>query len=614
MEELIDKGQTGQTWPTVELKVGGFWGFLAKAYVWAVAVYLLSTKAANGPYWVVLATIFALSVPITLALAYSNSIRQIKKLHIFSSKGLLYRFLSRRFFRNILAYCFGILSSLFMLAQFQAFTYFEWIGFFSMPPIFYLTFKLILKVLSKELKPYLTIDTSLKWARLVSPIMLSCAYVLVFPSLSQVTYNSLEEAIQSQGSGSILSSESALLKELVEWMAEVNGIKIYALGKATGWERSWMILIVFGIAYAIYYNACLIMSCFMIPKKEFRRVFGRPTDDVIPPPLSSARVAVLTGVITLLTIAVVIPTFNYVELKLRKDSVSVTTREKVKSAAKSIELVLADDIDGALYRAGTKERVEAEVRVANLKIEHTIDRYNREIDLIFDEMERNVEDYLDWYYSLKAEATRVGKLLFGGLEEYIREQMMQRMKADLLLGRAGRELEGFILEREKIEKELAAKLESILSENRLSVGEANVKVVGTASLKQMMEEVRSPDLIGLKSRLGVGAGAGVAGGIIGTKLIKSMTIKITAKKLAQLGASALAKVLTPLLPASGLAAASFVAGGPITGFLGGAALSVCFEYAALKLEEKLSRENYRNEIVSVLKEMRQEVKVNRSGQ
>src|SRR5690606_19826546 len=86
-----------------------------------------------------------------------------------------------------------------------------------------------------------------------------------------------------------------------------------------------------------------------------------------------------------------------------------------------------EQIGDVFYKKGTIAQL-TEARFNALRhVEHSKTKLENQIDLAFDKLEMNVDHYLDWYYSLVGEYTRIGKLLIGELEAFMIEKLEQSL-------------------------------------------------------------------------------------------------------------------------------------------------------------------------------------------
>ena len=252
----------------------GTW-FLFGALTWSIAIYFLSTRFATSHLWFVMVSVFLFSIPISLTGIYLSTIRQIHRLNIFATHGKLFKLLSGRPLKVTLWITWSIFSSFFMLIQFHNYSPLEWIIFFLIAPIFWLTFLLLHKFIASELKPYLVTGMALSWSRWIAPIIMIAVYlvVLVFYG-DRPNYSSLNDAIAAQKETIANMTGSELVHEASQYLATYDGIKEYALG-LMGAQDSLLPLVLLALgSFVVFYNACGMLSAFIIPRKEYRRVFG----------------------------------------------------------------------------------------------------------------------------------------------------------------------------------------------------------------------------------------------------------------------------------------------------------------------------------------------------
>jgi hypothetical protein len=160
--------------------------------------------------------------------------------------------------------------------------------------------------------------------------------------------------------------------------------------------------------YVVFFNACATLACFVIPLCEYRRVFGSISDNDPPSALPNSRVALASALIAFIVVFVYVPLFAHLEKWLE-------SHPSVVNAIKAGEH-LAERIDGELYHLGTIDKLYVAKAVALGKLNVSRAKLEEQIDLAFDQMENNVDHYLDWYYSLMAEYVRLAKLMTGEIE------------------------------------------------------------------------------------------------------------------------------------------------------------------------------------------------------
>lgn len=290
--------------------------------------------------WIVVLSVFLFSVPILLGGIYGSTIRQIQGLASFASHGSLYRLMSGRILRIIFWVTWALVSSFFMLVQFHTYNLAEWVAFFLVIPVFYALVSACRSVLAKELKGYLVVSRSLRWAAVLTPVIMLALHVAFMSRLGEVpSYESLQVAIDAQKASVADMTGSALVREVSRWLALYNGVKMFALGSLAVHDSLLALVIMAAGSLVIFFNACTILSCFLIPSKEYRRVFGPLCDDPLPPPVRPARIAVISAVVTFLALFIYVPIFAVIEAWMPRTDQLAETVEQVGN-----ELVKKDTI------------------------------------------------------------------------------------------------------------------------------------------------------------------------------------------------------------------------------------------------------------------------------
>jgi hypothetical protein len=605
---------------------GGFVPFFCKALIWGVMTYFMAKKFAVNHFWIVVLSVFLLSVPIALCGIYGNTIRQIRRLAIFAKRGLIFRWLSGRPLKVIFWICWALGSSFFMLVQFHTYNNLEWIVFFLVVPVFWIVFTISRRLIAHELRPYLVTNMALTWSRWLCPLFMLVIYVVLSLHLGKTpAYSSLQEAINDQKAAVADMTGSALVLEASQYLALYNGAKVYALGRLGSQDALWALALLGISRLVVFYNACALLSCFLIPGEEYRRMFGPLSDADKPQPLPLSRIAAIVAVITFVALFVYLPLFAYIEAWFQQTPEVARARQIIESSV----IPKLEQIGDDLFREGTLAQLESARVEALRKVEVSLAHLEEQADRAFDRLEANVDGYLDWYYSLVGEYTRIANLLIGELEDYL----IKKLEESLQQGDAFKELEAALNnalaahESAQIAYQQAA--QKIMDENRIDPGGSPVQVVQRMSLADVLNPPIHEDLISLQTRLLAG-GSGVAiTGVVTAVVIKKITGKLVGTNVLKLAAKALVKVALSKTAgtAGGTATGAFVGGGigsvipglgtvagaAIGGFLGGLAVGVGLDKMLLMLEESLNREEFKREILSAIRAARMEFKAGLKG-
>ncbi len=287
-----------------------------------------------------------------------------------------------------------------------------------------------------------------------------------------------------------------------------------------------------------------------------------------------------------------------------------------------------ETIDGALYKLGTAQQMEA--FSATLQAQ-TLEELERLVNTHFDQMEGNLETYLDAYYSLKSEYGRLLAMIQDAAESVV-GGLTQDAAAAALSTNTAAYMDELLAENLLPEQDLDLQIQEVREnasrvwqQGMAAIREKN-KITHRNGVYQATVNINLDDLMArsapefsarMKGSLAAGAVAGVATGLIVKKLSKELVEKLSVKASQKLAKEVITeageKVLKKSLVGAGLGTAigSIAPGlgnllGAVFGTVAGAAVGVGVDFVALKLEEAVNRDQYREEILAAIREQRQE--------
>ncbi len=596
---------------------------LWKAILWAGVTLALGKAFAIYQFWIVVSRVFfCLSVPIALGRIYWRTIKQISGLSKLKPSGRLHRLMSGRTIRVTFCIAWALGSTLFMLVQFHTYNHLEWIGFFLVIPIFYGVFAACRHFLAQELKDYLVMGYSLRWAILLTPAILLALYAVFCRVLRYPRYDTLKAAIENHKAAVADMTGSALVAEFSQWLAWYDGVKAFAHGNLTAYNAILASFILAIGSYVVFFNACTMLACFLIPAQEYLRIFGPLSNEPVPPPISPTRIAIISAVITFVALFIYVPAFAAIEFWIQGDPRVADIR---KSAEKVVEQI-GDDY----FNKGTIAKIE-EARVEALsKVGISLASVEGEADRAFDRMEGNVDSFLNWYYSLPAEYARILKILTGSLEDYLQDKLMEYLQQGDAFRKVEAALNEALANQKSVQEEYDRTVKKIISENRIKPQGAKFSVVQSISLKDAFNPPVHKDLIDFNKRMAGGVGAGAIVGTVTAVVTKKIVSKIAGKATLKKAAQVLAKVMAGKVAgsaggaaagaAAGAAIGSFVPfigtaiGATIGGIAGGIATGVTVDKLFLMLEEALNRDTFKKELIESIEDARKDFKNKLKGQ
>jgi hypothetical protein len=466
-------------------------------------------------------------------------------------------------------------------------------------PVYWLAHQYSHRFLSVELKKrYVITDFSIVWARLWCPAIMVVVYAGLILAFSSVqNFASLSEALAAKRSGIPEIAGSAVAQVALRLMSFADGIEAYLVGDLKQFGEYLPLLLKVIGGYVVFFNACATFACFVIPSREYRRVFGPVSDDDTPAPLPKNRVALASALITFVAIFVYVPLFAQLE-KWTGDHPNVI--EAIKKVERQ-----AERIDGELYNPGTIEMLEVAKAVALGKLNVSRAKLDGQIDRAFDQMENNVDRYLDWYYSLMAEYVRLAKLMTGEIEGYMARNLYEQLQQGEAFKVVSDAIAAALASHMNVMAEYHQTVKAIMDASRMVLPTgAEAKVVKDVSLNDILSLPTHLDVVAFEGRAAGGAVAAGVSATIAAKVASKGVFKAAAKALSKmavskatavLGGAAVGAAIGSVLPGIGT-----VAIGALGGLIGGLAV----DGALLKLEEVISRDEFKKEILAAIREAR----------
>lgn len=579
--------------------------YILLSLAWLFLVFVGSRLLATEPPIFAALSTLVFSVPVALSGGYSSAANQIRTLSYYKEGGKAHRFFSRRCFVTLVWIIAAPVTTFLMLLQFATYTDIEWVALGFSIPVYWVSHTTLFRFFSGELKKrYEITRVTITWARLLSPLVALCVYgffLWLFDGVA--TYESLSAALAAKRTGLPDQAGSQMVFIALQISTFVDGFKSYAVGPFAHIESHLPHLITALGAYFVFFNACTTFSCFAIPTHELRRVIGPLSEEDIPSPISGQRIFYASAIVTFVALFIYLHAFAWTETWLRGHPMIL---EAIGALENKVE-----NIDGAIYAPGTIAKIEVAKAVTLGKLNVSRATMEGQISRAFDRMEQNVDGYLDWYYSLTSEYVRLAKLLTGQIEGY----MEQKLSEHLQKGEAYKILADSLTTAASTSKavmdEYRGTVDEILTANRLDDEIKQTFVVRTMSMKEIYSTPVHLDAVALTARVSGGAiGASVGAGIgaaVTAKVVSKGVFKAAAKAVAELVAKKAAGAAMGLIvggvAGSVIPAAGTVVGGAIGGLIGG----VVVDAALLRLEESISREVFKQEIVIAIRDAREEL-------
>lgn len=576
----------------------GFRAFSAMAIVWIAGAYFAGQQVASLPFGFVVISVFIFAVPIALSGAYSSAVNQARAMSYYATSGWVYKTLSGRLIRSIFWVLWALTSSFVMLLQFSRYSGLEWLTLCLVIPAFWLVHSKSRQLLSHELrKRYVITSFTIIWTRRLCPVLMLVVYAVLIWSFTEIqSYASLSEALAAKKVGIPNNVGSTVVQAALLLITFMDGTKAYLVGHLKQFNEHLPLLLTIVSGYIVFFNACATFACFVMPPHEYRRIFGPISDDDVPPPLTKSRIAVASAVITFVALFVYLPLFAQLETGIHHHPIVIETIKKFE--------LNVEKIDEAFYNPGTIQKIELAKAIALGKVNVSRATLEGQVDRAFDRMEQNVDSYLDWYYSLSGEYVRLAKLMTGEIEGYMETKLSEKLQQGEAFKDVSDSIKTALARYKNVTDEYRQTANEILDTNRLAVPASGATIVKKVSLNDILAFPTHLDVVAFNNRVAGGAVAAGVSAAVTAKIVGKGAFKAAAKALSKAAISKAAGVVGGAGIGAAIGSVIPFFGTVIGGVIGGAVGGVIVDGALLKLEEAISRSEFKKEIIAAIQEVR----------
>lgn len=583
-------------------------------YVLLFFLWFLSTSFLSGAFWKALLALAAVAVPLALYALYEAAIAKTLRRERYRREGIFFRLFSGRLLIGAIALVLVLLAAPFLLVRLHMLQGWEWLLLVCLVPLQYVGFAACKRLLQHEYKPWLLISAALDWARFICPTLLALVYAAAFSwQRTPPAGGELSTAVATALADVADIDASATLSTLANFFALFEGSKAYFLansGAEGGGLVFWAAVLDF---WMLSYFLGRVLSTALLPRAEWRRVFGPLSDEREVPVLAPRRIAVACALFTFVSFFIGVPFLSSVETQVRASP-------EFQQAFAGTRLRV-ERIGDEYFAQGTIAALERARRVALARLEVSTAELRRKTDAAFAAMAGNVDVYLDWYYSLGAEYARIGHLLTGDLEDYMARKFAETLAQEEVLRDVEAALATSLASSQEANQLHERLVTVLLAQNRVEAAGQELEITQTLSLSEVLVPPRHAELLGVQNRLLASSGGAVAGVFAGAvagklvaKVLTKTSFKLAAKAVAKLAASKAAG--TSLGAGAGAAAGGAIGsvvpglgtaiGALIGGVLGGIAVGVGVDAALIEFEEAVGRDDFRAELLQALEEARRE--------
>lgn len=579
--------------------------FLVLSWGGVGALLWTARSAGAWPPWFLLALLAGLSVPIFLFGTWRASLTRAHELRLFRDGGRLRPLLGRPVLRTTVWLVAAPALALAVVVGAAGANRPTEVALL-VPPALCLLFLLADRVLRAEVAAPHRRAMALRTAVFLAPILLVVVDFTVTLLWGDVArHATLAEAVRANIPQE--PARSQVVDELLRLAAYMNAMEAFAFGKVADWGGAFRLAAWFGIAalnLAFYAGLARAVAMFVLPRAELRRALLPASDVPVPRRLSTLEVAVTSALATVLLVFILIPALAAAEAWLKDNRPSTYV-------AVSVEM-----IDGRPVRPGTIEILEKlrSDTVAGLDVDRAA--LAQAANAGFDTMARNVDAYLDAYYSLPAEYLRLASLLMGKseLEQRLTDDLTLNLMAGAPFAAYEARLGAALGSADRVRSIYSDAVERVLDLAALDLPlDARIRVVASAARGGLA--LPAPVVVVTTSGERTATSA-AAGGLVAALVVKKVaakgTLKLAAKAVAKVAASkaagtsggAAAGALAGAAVGSAIPVIGTAAGAVVGGVIGGLAVGVGVDYLLLQLEEAWSRDAFRQQILDAIETQR----------
>ena len=588
-------------WPRVLLAIG---------YLGLIGLCVLMLGESSGP--LLPAFLFLiLAIPAGVLGTYLATLRRIHWLGMWSSDSLAVRWLSGPWLRLALGFLLAFLAAAVLAVRLSVADRTDLMLLAVCIVIVGLCLLIFGNWLRNQFQPLYQHGRSLFWASLISAGLMS----LLDPAARYLvgaygTYATPGEAIETIRQQANWLGDSAISQFVSGWGSSWTGLEHFILGQlvespslGTGFA-----LVLSGLSrFPLYLAVSLTVCAFVLPLREYKRTLLPTQSDDELGRLSATRIAWASASATILVLFIYFPLIAVIESAISN-----------RPAAQRPEVVVirtVEQIGDRYHEVGTVEEIN---RLAVSMMEErsqAMDSIDMALTEGFSLMRANVDPYLDWYYSLPGEWTRVTTLLTGNLENHLTDKLSESLGADEPFAEFEQTFEEALQAEAQNTEEFRRLAIELLEARRVEVAPGdNVRVLAHNDQEALLSLPAHTGITSIEQRLGATAATTGISGVVAAAATRQILVRVAARGTLRTATVAITRLVTVRAASSGGGGAvgALIGGGigsvvpglgtaigaAIGGAIGGIGVGVGAEYLILKLEELWSRETHRQELIA----------------
>lgn len=577
------------------------WGaYLAKAIVLVGLLCLVGHTAPLMPPAGIALAWAVLSAASALGLVYCAVIKKTHNRAKYREGGMLHKLNEGRILRMIGAFVLAAACMAGLILESPKWDVGEWILVAAAIPAYAAVLVVVLRKLGREYEAPYRAASAIKWSSVIVAVLLCVAYAAISLLEPATTFGSATEAFMAaqqpfESSPSALMSEAGLLASLAD------GLAAYGMSEAAGMAFPLYVICRIALVAGAFFSVANLLGACSLERVELRRVFaplGTPGEH-------GTRGHVVGKYVAAAEVLPVCLCAAFLGADLAVDRASETEEfTAAESFVRDQAGMAAFVLDGKYYEQQAVAELIDEARQKSETL--YADAREKLVPLInasYDARVANVDNYLDWYYSLPADYERLATMITGTAESFVAEQFQNQIEQGIDDSQLEAEFDSFVEQASQlkagIEQELAGYGLSGVPEWLVTTKE----MLADDFLSQPLEPTEK--LMDAGARIGIGTATGVVGGALAKTLVeKAMTKQFCSKVVTKISSMAASRA------AGGVVGGALgTIGGPlgtVAGVAAGTALGVGVDYVLLNIDEMQNRDTYKQEIITTIEEERAE--------
>ena len=654
--------------------------YLVKAVVLFGALGLFCLKAGSLPGFAVALVWAALASISTLGLMYYAVVRKARRQLELRDGGRLARINQGRALRIVACFVLSAVGSAGLILEAARWDVAHLCLAGAGVVVFFLAYLLVDKLLRREFKPVVRTARITAGACVLTGVLLCAAYLAMLFILPEQTYSTAAEAFLA-AEQPFEGSPSALMGEAGTLASFADGLTSYALGAASGFSSLLYPLLSVVLLGGAFFTLANLLGVCSLRAAELKRVFlpleacgeeGCEEGNATAEPATISEPAAVETEPTAATESAAAPSPSapspaatspaspspmrpigryvgvFAALPVVLLAGFLVADREMSLAYEGVEVTPAqalvrDEVDLAVYVLDghyyDQQAVNALVEQATLQSAALSQEAQAALEPLINEVcdkrLKNVDSYLDWYYSLTGDYEQLFSMVTGSAEEFAEQQFATYIEAGADTSRLTDTLGSYCTQIDELYESVNEQLASYEMTGVPSWLFKTIETLSTDFLAAPMEPTQK--LLSFGERMGISvASGGVTGVVAGRtvhkgaakvaeqtaekagkevageatgKVTKTLVSKVTGKEFFKVLVKKITSKLGSRAVGSAIGGAVGVVGGPAgvaVGIAAGAAVSVGVDAALVQVDEWMNRDSYREEIVSAIEEDRDE--------